>query len=106
MIRDYVVTMNAWDDNHTFAFHDTLPDATFVHPQADGHTAAVSVVPCRNPRGTARPRRQGAADQPEAEVLAARHAPRNAEAHEELPFQSSPVRILAPPSHYDRRFRP
>jgi adhesin/invasin len=41
-MRDYIVTLNVWDDNHLF--HTTKPDASYVHIQTAGHT---SVVHCQ-----------------------------------------------------------
>ncbi len=29
------VTLHVWDKDHTYAFHDTLPTAEYVHPQSD-----------------------------------------------------------------------
>jgi uncharacterized protein (TIGR03437 family) len=48
-VRDYIVTLNVWDDNHTFNIANpdhssTYPDASYVHIQTAGHT---SVVHCR-----------------------------------------------------------
>jgi uncharacterized protein (TIGR03437 family) len=40
-LRDYIVTLNVWDDNHLFKFHDTNPTARYVHPQTDSHTSTV-----------------------------------------------------------------
>jgi clostripain len=40
--RDYIVTLNVWDDNHTF--HKADPDGRYVHIQTAGHK---SVVHCR-----------------------------------------------------------
>jgi len=45
----YVVTLNVWDDNHLFDYHDTFPDATYVHPQTDDHISVVVVLPCIDP---------------------------------------------------------
>ena len=48
-IRDYLVTLHAWDDNHTFKRHDTNPGDDkepgddYVHPQTDDHTSIVHV---------------------------------------------------------------
>ncbi len=33
----YLVTLNVWDDNHLFNFHNTMPTARFVHIQSDSH---------------------------------------------------------------------
>jgi hypothetical protein len=41
----YVITLHAWDDNHTFQFHDTNPTDKYVHPQTDDHPSIVEVVP-------------------------------------------------------------
>ena len=40
----FIVTLNTWDDNHLRSYHDTLPNADFVHPQSDSHTCIVRVV--------------------------------------------------------------
>ena len=45
----YIVTLNVWDDNHLFPFHDTNPTAEYVHIQTDSHTAIVHVVPLEPP---------------------------------------------------------
>ena len=37
----FAVTLITWDDNHLQPFHNTLPDATYVHPQTDTHPATV-----------------------------------------------------------------
>ena len=42
----YVVTLHVWDDNHTFPFHNALPNSAYVHPQSDTHISIVHVVPC------------------------------------------------------------
>ena len=36
------VTLIPWDDDHLFAFHNTLPNARYVHPQTRDHQASVS----------------------------------------------------------------
>jgi hypothetical protein len=43
----YVVTLITWDDNHTMRYHDTKPDAPYVHPQTDSQGAVINctVVP-------------------------------------------------------------
>ncbi len=43
-LGDYIVTLNVWDDNHTFSFHDTIPSAQYVHTQTDDHVSVVHVV--------------------------------------------------------------
>jgi hypothetical protein len=41
---DYVVTLNAWDDNYIYEHHETVPTAEFVHIQTDKHIARVHVT--------------------------------------------------------------
>ncbi|QOJ13239.1 MAG: hypothetical protein HRU75_00695 [Planctomycetia bacterium] len=48
-LRDYIVTLNVWDDNDHFRFHDTRPTARYVHPQTDDHTSIVRLVECPEP---------------------------------------------------------
>jgi hypothetical protein len=38
----FKVTLTVWDDNHLFPFHNTTPDAQFVHTQSDSHQATVN----------------------------------------------------------------
>ena len=38
------VTLMTWDDNHLKAFHNTLPDANYVHPQSNSYEATVTCV--------------------------------------------------------------
>jgi uncharacterized protein (TIGR03437 family) len=36
------VTLTVWDDDDVFSFHNTLPNASYVHPQTSSHKAFVS----------------------------------------------------------------
>ncbi len=44
-LRDYKVTLHAWDDNHLFPFHDTNSKARYVHIQTDDHISIVHCTP-------------------------------------------------------------
>ncbi len=48
----FVVTLMTWDDDHLFAFHNTLPNASYVHPQTARHQATVSCTGAPPPAGT------------------------------------------------------
>jgi uncharacterized protein (TIGR03437 family) len=43
------VTLMAWDDNHLKPIHDTIPDASYVHPQTDTHQSAITCTPAPPP---------------------------------------------------------
>jgi hypothetical protein len=42
--RSFFVTLHAWDNDHNYDFHDTRPNAEYVHPQTDSHRAYVNCV--------------------------------------------------------------
>ena len=42
MVRQYIVTLIPWDNNHLMPDHDTNPDATYVHPQTDSQGAVMT----------------------------------------------------------------
>lgn len=42
---EFIVTLHAWDDNHLFASHDTIPSAAYVHPQTDSQQSIIDCVP-------------------------------------------------------------
>lgn len=37
-----VITLDVWDDNHTFPLHNTRPDASFVNPQTDFNQSTIT----------------------------------------------------------------
>ncbi|HKF55598.1 MAG TPA: clostripain-related cysteine peptidase, partial [Blastocatellia bacterium] len=41
-VRQYIVTLTPWDNNHLMPFHDTNPDAPYVHPQTDSQGALIN----------------------------------------------------------------
>jgi hypothetical protein len=38
----FTVTLMTWDDDHLFPYHNTLPNAAYVHPQTARHQAVVN----------------------------------------------------------------
>ncbi|HYL37446.1 MAG TPA: clostripain-related cysteine peptidase [Bryobacteraceae bacterium] len=43
--RTIVTTLMPWDDDHLQPVHNTLPAATYVHPQTDSHQSIIKCVP-------------------------------------------------------------